>query len=49
MTRDTPDPQGGQIYKDSNGEPTGLLMDNASRFVRKFLPHPTEAEKEARA
>jgi predicted amidohydrolase YtcJ len=47
VTRDTPDPQGGQIYKDKNGEPTGLLMDNASRFVRKFLPHPTEAEKEA--
>ena len=46
VTRDTPDPQGGQIYKDSNGEPTGLLMDNASRFVRQFMPHPTEAQKE---
>jgi predicted amidohydrolase YtcJ len=46
VTRDIPDPQGGQIYKDKNGEPTGLLMDNASRFVRKFLPHPTEAQKE---
>jgi predicted amidohydrolase YtcJ len=47
VTRDTPDPQGGQIYKDAKGEPSGLLMDNAGRFVRKFLPHPTEAEKEA--
>ena len=47
VTRDTPDPQGGQIFHDSKGEPTGLLMDNASRFVRKFLPHPTEAQKEA--
>jgi predicted amidohydrolase YtcJ len=47
VTRDTPDPQGGQIYKDAMGEPTGLLMDNAGRFVRKFIPHPTEAEKEA--
>jgi hypothetical protein len=47
VTRDTPDPQGGQIYKDSRGEPTGLLMDNASRFIRKFLPRPTEAQKEA--
>jgi hypothetical protein len=46
VTRDTPDPQGGQIYKDANGEPTGLLMDNAGRFVRKFIPHPSEAEKE---
>jgi len=26
VTRDTPDPQGGQIYKDSSGDPTGLLM-----------------------
>jgi len=47
VTRDTPDPQGGQIYKDSKGEPTGLLMDNAGRFVRPFVPHPTEAQKEA--
>jgi predicted amidohydrolase YtcJ len=46
VTRSTPDPQGGQIYKDANGEPTGLLMDNAGRFIRKFLPHPTEPEKE---
>jgi predicted amidohydrolase YtcJ len=47
ITRVTPDPQGGQIYKESNGEPTGLLMDNAGRFIRKFIPHPSEAEKEA--
>jgi predicted amidohydrolase YtcJ len=47
VTRDTADPQGGQIYKDKTGEPTGLLMDNAGRFVREFLPHPTEAQKEA--
>jgi predicted amidohydrolase YtcJ len=45
VTRDTPDPQGGQIYKDSNGEPTGLLMDNAGRFVRKFMPKPTAAQQ----
>jgi predicted amidohydrolase YtcJ len=47
VTRDTPDPQGGQIYKDARGEPTGLLMDNAGRFVRRFIPRPSEAEKEA--
>jgi predicted amidohydrolase YtcJ len=46
VTRDTADPQGGQVYKDASGEPTGLLMDNAGRFVRKFMPHPTEAQKE---
>jgi predicted amidohydrolase YtcJ len=45
VTRDTPDPQGGQVYKDSSGEPTGLLMDNAGRFVRKFIPKATEAQQ----
>jgi predicted amidohydrolase YtcJ len=45
VTRDTPDLQGGQIYKDSSGEPTGLLMDNAGRFVRKFMPKATEAQE----
>ena len=45
VTRNTPDPQGGQIYKDSSGEPTGLLMDNAGRFVRKFMPQPSESQK----
>ena len=47
VTRDTPDPQGGQIYKDASGEPTGLLMDNASRYIRKFMPKPTEAQEVA--
>lgn len=47
VTRATPDPQGGEIYKDANGEPTGLLMDNAGRFVRKFMPKPTEAQQVA--
>ena len=46
VTRDTPDPQGGQIYHDASGEPSGLLMDNAGRFVRPFMPQPTEAQKE---
>ena len=47
VTRDTPDPQGGQVYKDSTGQPTGLLMDNAGRFVRKFMPKATDAQQVA--
>jgi len=47
VTRDTPDPQGGQVYKDANGEPTGLLMDNAGRFVREFMPKVTPAQQVA--
>jgi predicted amidohydrolase YtcJ len=45
VTRDTPDPQGGQVYKDTTGEPTGLLMDNAGRFIRKFMPRASEAQQ----
>ena len=47
ITRDTKDPQGGEIYHDEKGEPTGLLMDNASRFVSKFYPRPTLEQKMA--
>jgi predicted amidohydrolase YtcJ len=46
ITRDTPDPQGGEIWKDpQTGEPTGLLMDNASRAVRRFYPEPTREQQ----
>ena len=45
VTRGTADPQGGQVYKDAKGEPTGLLMDNAGRFVRKFMPKATPAQQ----
>jgi predicted amidohydrolase YtcJ len=46
ITRDTKDPQGGEVWKDpKSGEPTGLLMDNAGRFVRKFYPEPTHEQK----
>src|SRR5437764_4967897 len=47
VTRETPDPQGGQVYKDAAGEPTGLLMDNAGRFIRKFMPTPTQGQQVA--
>lgn len=29
ITRDTPDPEGGTVVKDADGEPTGLLVENA--------------------
>ena len=41
----TPDPFGGQILK-TNGEPNGMLLDNAQDLVAKNIPKSTEAERE---
>src|SRR5437660_1122911 len=41
----TPDPFGGQILK-TNGDPNGILLDNAMDLVAKNIPKPTEAETE---
>ena len=44
VTRDTPDPPGGQIDRDpATGEPTGILRD-ASGLVGRAIPAPGEAE-----
>ena len=45
ITAKVPNPQGGEIYKDKDGEPTGLLMDNATRVVRRFLVKPTPEQQ----
>jgi predicted amidohydrolase YtcJ len=44
ITRDTPDPSGGQIDRDQHGEPVGLLRENAIRLVRDLIPPSTRAE-----
>lgn len=44
ITRDTPDPDGGTIIKDENGEPTGVLIDLAQYLVEKHIPSPTMDE-----
>ena len=40
ITRDTPNPEGGIIVRDANGETTGMLLQNAANLVRKILPPP---------
>ena len=35
ITRNTPNPPGGEIVKDARGEPTGLLRENASSAVER--------------
>ncbi|HSF18156.1 MAG TPA: amidohydrolase [Vicinamibacteria bacterium] len=37
ITRSTPDPPGGTIVKDSNGQPTGALRETAQRLVSQAL------------
>ena len=40
----TPDPQGGQIVRDSQGQPTGVLLENACDLAAACLPSPTPAQ-----
>lgn len=46
ITKDTLDPPGGEIIRDANGEPTGVLIDNAMYLVRKAMPATSDAEKQ---
>jgi hypothetical protein len=47
ITRDTPDPDGGHIERDDQGDPTGVLHETAMNAVNKVQPPPTDAEFEA--
>ncbi len=38
ITRDTPDPEGGHIKKDENGEPTGEFVERAPRELMRLIP-----------
>jgi predicted amidohydrolase YtcJ len=44
IDRNTQDPAGGSILRDRNGEPTGMLIDEARELVRKLIPPRTEAD-----
>lgn len=46
ITRDTPDPEGGTIDRDpKTGEPTGILIDNATDLVYRVIPEPSLEER----
>lgn len=38
ITKDTPDPVGGEIERDTAGEPTGVLRENARHLLSGILP-----------
>jgi predicted amidohydrolase YtcJ len=48
ITRDTPNPSGGDFLKDASGNPTGLFRETASRLIRTGAGEPgRSAEEEA--
>ena len=44
ITANTQDPAGGQIVRNSLGEPTGLLLESAVKLVTQVMPRPTRSE-----
>ncbi len=49
IDRHTPDPPGGQILRDAEGEPTGILTENAQALIARVLPQPGAEALEAAA
>ncbi len=45
ITRDTPNPPGGGIDRDANGEPTGIVREGVRDEVIARLPKPTIAQR----
>lgn len=41
VTADTPDPEGGKIGRDENGEPNGILYENGRNVLNGVLPDKT--------
>ena len=45
IDRNTPDPIGGKIDKDINGNPSGILIDNASLLVESIIPKRSKSDE----
>ena len=43
VTKDTPDPAGGRIVREANGDPSGILKDNAQSLIDDAIPDPPPA------
>jgi len=48
ITADTPDPPGGRIIRDTQGNPTGVLIDQAKDLVSVHIPSPTDRQLDER-
>jgi predicted amidohydrolase YtcJ len=47
ITRSTPDPVGGRIERDPEGNPSGVLVDKAMGLADRVVPPSTDAERRA--
>jgi len=45
VSRNTRDPEGGAVVRDSSGEPTGVLKDAAAGLVDRIIPPPSPEQK----
>ncbi len=45
ITKETEDPVGGKILRDTNGEATGVFIDRAMGYVGSVVPEPNESEQ----
>ena len=45
ITRETKAPEGGEILRDAQGNPTGILKETAAGLVTRVVPEPTREEK----
>ncbi len=45
ISKDTPDPQGGVIIRDNNGDATGIFIDAAEGYIQAVVPEPTVLER----
>jgi hypothetical protein len=46
VTKDTKDPEGGRIMRDAQGNPTGVLVDQAMRLVSRNIPRVSQSQLE---
>ena len=45
ITRDTPNPQGGKIDRDANGDATGIISETAQALVDRKIPPPAPEQR----
>jgi predicted amidohydrolase YtcJ len=48
VTAATPDPDGGKVMRDSNGNPTGVFIDGAMQLVERAMPPISLEQRKAR-